>query len=121
MDTSLEFKYSLANNVFACKLILIQEGSPVGFKLSCTRKSLSCILCSLIHLTLSCFNYNKYVGYFSNLPKSIYFVRHNDISPKDPVMKGWKPFGIGGILGNSSVKGFTLRDKELLGVEVKTH
>ena len=35
----------------------------------------------------------------------------------DPVMKGLKPFGIGGILGNSSVKGFTLRDKELLGVE----
>ena len=35
----------------------------------------------------------------------------------DPVMKGLKPFGIGAILGNSSVKGFTLRDKELLGVE----
>ena len=35
----------------------------------------------------------------------------------DPVMKGLKPFEIGAILGNSSVKGFTLRDKELLGVE----
>ena len=35
----------------------------------------------------------------------------------DPVMKGLKRFGIGAILGNSSVKGFTLRDKEFLGVE----
>ena len=78
------------------------------------------ILSSLIHHILYCCNYDKGTksfGYFSNLPKSIYFVRHNDISPKDPVMKGLKPFGIGGILGNSSVKGFTLRDKELLGVE----
>ena len=32
-------------------------------------------------------------------------------------MKGLKPFGIGAILGILSVKGFTLRDKELLGVE----
>ena len=93
--------------VSACKLILMQEGTPVRFKLSYTKRSSGSILCSLIHQILFCCNYdkgNKSFGYFSYLPKSIYFVRHNDISPKDPVMKGLKPLEIGGILGNSSVK-----------------
>ena len=35
----------------------------------------------------------------------------------DPLMKGLEPFPIGDISGDPSVKGFTLGDTELLGVE----
>ena len=36
---------------------------------------------------------------------------------EDPVMKGLEPFEMGDILGDPSVKGFTLGDLERLGVD----